>query len=253
MTSAFLSAAETSMMLCPSKADGKVMLMHTFMEMLLYKVFAVKFEMHRPHPKERETMHTFLYRGENFYTFRPRTHQEILVDAFPDDVDKIQFRPFTKNVYVTAGSFTEFKKNYIYHPLIDEGYFRQNNFLARMNIYTLSEKGHDLQKVYKMRLGEINDGFLSWLKANLDKALSSTMELGPSIMLIKDFNFKMLDILNLYTRNRGGTAIAPTNDFAKIESATLIKFNDLWDELDTSLDWFQSGGMVGDMPGGMSI
>jgi len=255
MTSTFFSAAETSMLLSPSKSDGKEMLMFTFMEMLLHKVFTVKFEMHRPHPKERESIHTFLYRGENFYAFRPRKHQEIFIEAFPDDKDKIQLRPFAKNVYASIGGFSEYKKYYIYYPLSHGGYFRKSNLLSRMNFYFLSEKGQELQKLYSKKLGEVNSGFISWIKADPGKAVNSTMELGASIMLIKDFDFKMLDILNLYAKNKGISAISTTltNDFARIESATLIKFNDLWDDLDTSLDWFQSGGLVGDMPGGVSI
>ena len=251
MTPAPFSTAEASLLLSPSKSDGKEMLMYTFMELLLNGVFTVAFEMHRPHAKERESIHTFLYRGENFYVFRPRAHQEIFIDAFPDEVQKIQFRPFARNVFTSVETFNEYKKLYIYQAMLYEGYFLKNDLMARFNVYFLSQKGKELQSVYKKRLAEVNANFLSWIKADLDKAVLSVVELGASIMLMKDFNFKMLDILNIYIKNRRSMAMLYNTDFAKIESEKMLKFNDLWDELDTSLDWFHSGGLVGDLPGGI--
>lgn len=187
--------ALTQLILDQGKSSLGDLLKLTCSDLVLKQVLKIEYgELKETRNKNQKQI--ILLKGKNFETYTYKPHEILILRPFIKNADlKITLKRFIRDTYKATFANANYKTSCIQQPLL-QPYFKSNLFLRFLNQYPLTKKGKELRHSIQLYLDNIYLGIQHHLKNNPAIALIDLLELGGHILLLKDFNPKLIEHLH---------------------------------------------------------
>lgn len=181
-----LTAAESCMILKPSKVESLELLKHTMTELLFRKVLSIVEEWRLPHPRHtRQRLYTFVTVGDNYGDFAPNNYQKIFLNAFKYNPGEIIYlKKFFTLVLSQVEGIQHYKNDFIYQGLLKKGYLKGFFVYDCLGIYKLTTKGIILRGQLHRQIEFFTNSLKKATHENLGDLHKAIRGVGINILLI---------------------------------------------------------------------